>query len=315
MRLMARILEARLTDDFTGSSEITGMIHSRFRTVLNILFRMPARRDRLITVITPDTRGIPDSITVEKEYFSKISMLPVGSGLLYENLTIRFEGLSEPLVGGIQCLRQSGLVIDSGDANGFRLPDLLRYIEELDGITAENRRVDGHSVWDLQRSSLIAQDLQKFSGEWVKGDAAEMESILLKYTGLGIGLTPSCDDAFLGMIAVFSGAKLYAGTYADQIGKSLKAWRDLPSAGSLTPFDRLLRNRTTDVSLKYLCCSQEGRFSDVVADLIRAVFSGSRRNLRACIEAASLVGESSGMDMLFGTKIACRELEKSLREV
>lgn len=315
MRLMARILEARLTDDFTGSGEITGTIHSKFRTVLNILFRMPAGRDRLITVITPDTRGIPDSITVEKEYFCGISMLPVGSGLLYKNLTIRFEGFPEPLEGGVQCLRQSGLVIDSGEANGFRPPDFSSYIEELDGFTAENCREDGYSVWDLQRSSLIAQDLQKFSGEWVKGDTAKMESILLKYTGLGIGLTPSCDDAFLGMIAVFSGAKLYAGTFADQIGKNLKAWRNLPPAGSLTPFDRLLRNRTTDVSLKYLCCSQEGQFSDVVADLIRAVFSGSRRNLRACIETASLVGESSGMDMLFGTKTACRELEKSLREV
>ena len=89
-------------------------------------------------------------------------------------------------------------------------------------------------------------------------------------------MTPSCDDAFLGIIAVYSGAKLYAETMGVNTSKFLREWMALPDIKNLPPFYRTLSNRTTDVSLKYLCCAQEGRFSDVVIDLIKGMFSKAK---------------------------------------
>lgn len=309
---MAKIIEARLTDEFIGSEEIPGIIHSKFRTVLNILFRMPEGDSRLITIITPGTKGIPDSITVPEEYFARISLLPVGTGLLCKNLNIYFKSISEILKGNIQCLRKSGLVIKSTAEKKLSPPNFARFVEVLGEYSIRDCRNDGFSVFGGQRKTQIALDMQNFGKAWMEHDIAGMEAMLLKNIGLGIGLTPSCDDAFIGIIAVYSAAKLYSDAPVEKIKRELRCWKDLPAIGSLTPFTKLLFNRTTDVSLKYLCCSQEGRFSDAVIDLMRTIFSGTGENLETCIKSVSLAGESSGMDMLFGTEIACRELGKSI---
>ncbi len=309
---MAKIVEARLTDEFIGSAGIPGIIHSKFRTVLNILFRMPTGSSRLITIITPGTKGIPDSITVTEKYFARISLLPIGSKLLCKNLIIVFENIPETLEGNIHCLRQSELVIKSTVEKMLGTPNFVHYFKELELLSIKYCRNNGFSIWNIQRKNQIATDMQSFAKAWLKHDIAGMETILLKHIGRGIGLTPSCDDAFLGMIAVFSAARLYADTPVETIEKGLRCWKDLLAIESLTPLAKLLINRTTDVSLKYLCCSQEGRFSDAVINLMGAIFSETGENLEIYMESVALVGESSGMDLLFGTEIACLELGKTL---
>lgn len=305
---MAKMIEARLTDEFIGPGKIPGIIHSKFRTVLNILFKMPSGANRLITIITPGTDGIPDSITVPEDYFERIALLPAGCKLFCENLVIYFDNVSETLKGDILCIRQSALNIKkTAEADQIHL-NLLRYLEALDTYSLKVRRDNGFSVLGAERKNEVSWDMRHFAGAWLKHDIAGMERILLKNAGLGIGLTPSCDDAFLGIIALYSGAKLFASIHEGWSYKSLERWSRLPSVGCLPPFSRLLSNRTTDISLKYLCCSQEGRFSDAVIKLVEAVFSGVGKDLEACIESVSLVGESSGMDLLFGTEAACREL-------
>lgn len=311
---MAKMIEARLTDEFIGSAEIPGVIHSKFRTVLNILFRMPAGGSRLITMITPETNGIPDSVTVSAEYFSRISLLPVGHKLMCKNLNICFETVSETLKGDVQCLRPSGLIIKRIAEETLVPPDFIRYFKKLELHSRKDSRNDGFSVWSFCRKNEIVLELQCFAKCWLERDIGGMETILLKHIGLGIGLTPSCDDAFLGIVSVYSGAKLFADWAAEGGYNGLSGWKGLLDIRCLTPFSKLLFNRTTDVSLKYLCCSQEGRFSDAVIDLMEAIFSDAGECLEACIESVSLVGESSGMDLLFGTEIACRELGKIFRD-
>jgi hypothetical protein len=309
---MSQIIEARLTDEFNSSEEIIGVIHSKFRTVLNVLFRMPGGSSRLIAIITPATRGIPDSITVTEEYFAKISLLPVGSKLLCKALNIHFADISEVLEGNVGCLRSSRIVIENTIAGTAELSNFLRYPEELKNFSGRCLCTDGLSILSAEKKSDVVSNLQSFSKAWLEHDFIKMEAILLKYAGMGIGLTPSCDDAFLGIIAVYTGARFYAETPAGRAREGLKTWRGLPVIGSITPFSRLLFNRTTDVSLKYLCCCQEERFSDAMLDLIRAIFSGTEEDLEPYIKIVSSVGGSSGMDTLFGTEIACRELSKSI---
>jgi hypothetical protein len=305
-------MEARLTEDFNASAEIYGVIHSKFRTALNILFRMPGGGTRLITVITSGTKGIPDSITVTEKYFAQLMFLPIGSKVLCKNYEFYFDSIFEVLKGNIQCLRQSTIVINNMSNDSVGLPNLTSYLIELKNHFTESYFNDKDSVLSSEQRMRMVEDLQCFSKAWLEKDYTKMESILLKLTGRGIGLTPSCDDALIGIIAVYTGARLYAKSTAGITNQNLKAWIELIDIGSLTPFNRLLFNRTTDVSLKYLCCSQEERFSDVIIELVKAVFSDKEEDLRPYIYAVSLVGESSGRDMLFGMEIAYRELSKLL---
>jgi hypothetical protein len=308
---MAQIIEARLTDEFNSSAEVFGVIHSKFRTVLNVLFKLPGGRSKLVAIITTGTKGIPDSITVTEEYFAKLSLLPIGSKLFFKDFTVHFDAISEKLYGDTRCLRQSGLIIENADTETSGLPNFARYLEELKKFYSKNDCTNGFSAFSLEKKSEIICNLQHFSKAWLEGNLAKMEEILLKHAGMGIGLTPSCDDAFIGIIAVYSGAKLYADVSAGSASNGLKVWRDLPDIGRLTPFNKLLFNRTTDVSLKYLSCSQEGRFSDAIIGLVRVIFSDIEDDLEPFIKNVSSVGGTSGMDTLFGMEIGCRELSKS----
>ena len=311
---MAKILEARLTQEFLGPVGIPGKIHSKFHRVLNVHFRMPSGESRLVTVITEGTAGIPDSITVDREYFSKLLSLPVGSALQCKNMILRFDAISEPLEGGRQCLKGSEFLLKSTASGGKSVPEnrsfngFARFDEALRQLAADGCRSDGLSALGARRKREAVSGLQAFAKSWTEHDTSGMEAALLKYVGLGIGLTPTCDDAFLGIIAVYSGARLWAQEAQEQAGENLLKWRKLPDIGSLLPFRDLLFRRTTDVSLKYLCCAQEGRFSDPVIRLMDAIFFDMDECLEACVKRVSQVGESSGMDLLLGAEIACRVL-------
>lgn len=305
---MTKILEARLADVFFSSARMTGVIHSKFRNVFNILFKMPEGNNRLLTVLTPNIKGVPDSLTVAEKTFSELLLLPIGSGIWSEDLKFHLEATSEVFEVTPDCLRESGLIISNCPAESVAIPNFMNFVNELEKFRLNNDRTDGFSTLSASKKIALEKNLRYFSKAWLNHDRIQMESLLLQYIGLGIGLTPSADDAFLGIIAVFSGAKLYADNLTGRRRECLQAWIDFPTIGSIAPFYRLLFNRTTDVSLKYLSCAQEGRFSDVIIDLISVMFSDSEERLKPCIESVSMVGGSSGMDTLFGMAIACQEL-------
>ena len=48
-------------------------------------------------------------------------------------------------------------------------------------------------------------------------------------------------------------------------------------------------------------------------DLVDAIFFDTNVPMGACVKQASMVGESSGMDMLLGAEIACQVLWESVR--
>lgn len=93
--------------------------------------------------------------------------------------------------------------------------------------------------------------------------------------GLGVGATPSADDAILAVTALLSFSKI-----------------DFPS--------RLLE-MTSAVSAKYLCCAKEGYYAEPLTRLLAQPTEENARALAAC-------GGTSGRDMLHGLRVACRQL-------
>lgn len=74
----------------------------------------------------------------------------------------------------------------------------------------------------------------------------------------------------------------------------------------------IIEGRTTDVSMKYLYCAMEGRFSEYLTALIRWTFTKDDKEVWSLLLDISGVGASSGTDMLAGMGIACRILLKAL---
>lgn len=313
--IVSKILEARITRDFNNKEIIWGEIHSKFQKVFNIRFSLPFGRERLLTVNTLGLSGIPDSLTVLEETYQRLSLLPLGSKVCCKDFKFYFLDTEEALIGTCECHRQSNLLVGVesviGEVTG--LPNLIAFQEQLGILRDQGNYTDGFSIFPDRKKTEIEINLYHFIQSWLGGDREEMKAILLNYIGLGIGLTPSLDDAFLGIFAVLAGARLYAHSQTRIHRKYLQVWADMPGLEIVQPFDKLLNNRTTDVSLKYLCCAQEGNFSDLIIHMIRIMFSKQKENWEPIIVAASKIGNSSGMDMLYGASIAVAALQEKIK--
>ncbi|SER84601.1 Protein of unknown function [Propionibacterium cyclohexanicum] len=122
--------------------------------------------------------------------------------------------------------------------------------------------------------------------------AADREpDALLALCGLGIGLTPSGDDALIGMFALAQCAG---------IARSCQA-------GCAR---RLTDGLSTDVSLCHLRLALGGEFSRPVTGLLDVLVArdSSRREIRYATEAVARIGHSSGADLLAGMAALHTEL-------
>lgn len=105
---------------------------------------------------------------------------------------------------------------------------------------------------------------------------------LLGLVGLGIGLTPSGDDALVGMIAVATAAGVGSGT--------------------LRRFAGLLDDTlTTPASLTYLRLAMDGDFSAPVRHLLAALTRPGTPGLATAVAELSTMGHTSGADLMAGT--------------
>ena len=106
------------------------------------------------------------------------------------------------------------------------------------------------------------------------------------FIGLGPGLTPSYDDACVGVMAVFAAAD-----------------RDAPFM--ITDDDLA---GTTFVSARYLRLAREGYFGEAIVRVLEAV--GTGRDVRRRALELEWIGATSGRDILFGMRQALLALER-----
>jgi len=285
---MIKILEARMNSHFVAVPFLKGRIHSRFNRAINIEFTQKDFQTRLITVLYQGNTGVPDSLVVDNSAFASILKLPVGTAVQKSGLEFIFEGMDETL-NGYEARLQSDFisVIDlQKDTNR-----LSRALEYLKSYGRDGKRKDGFSRIPVFARQQILQKLSRLCRTMHGGDVHELEKDLSLCIGMGCGLTPSSDDAVVGILA--AGRSGLLGSHVPPLD-NMKIWH-------------LLEGQTTDVSRKYLCCAVEGRFSDVLVDVLTAFIYQGEPEWEQCIQALVQVGSTSGMDMLRGIEIAFQE--------
>lgn len=122
------------------------------------------------------------------------------------------------------------------------------------------------------------------------GDAGPVRAVV----GLGIGLTPSGDDALVGALCVLAAA----GEPWAAAGRHLEPW--LAGDG---------RGRTTDVSASYLRLAVAGAFSTPLGRLVAALADGvPDATLIDAVRGLAAIGATSGMDAVVGAQVAWEHL-------
>lgn len=118
------------------------------------------------------------------------------------------------------------------------------------------------------------------------GDESEIQSALEKLLGLGIGLTPSADDALLGMIYVFG--------ILPEAAEGIRLF--------LKSVEQLCDRCTTQISASYLKAMLEGAPFERMEQVFREICGEQTLE----IENLTQIGSSSGSEMLLGMLIALR---------
>ena len=237
---------ARLTPAFHCDSQ--GRVHSVFRHAANLSFSIN-QRQRLLTLVTVDAPKLPDSLCI-----------PVR---LLQSLRI-----GEPLA-----LEKDALLL-----RGRRYP--LFYDARWDG-KAHKRNGVARAAAFLRESAGISCGLDSLpTPVRLQADAALVSGDLQSFLGLGCGLTPSFDDACVGVMAVCAST-----------GADISSMTDL--------------SVTTDISARYLHLASEGYFSQPVLDVIDAIFGA--KPIAPALRSLLSVGSTSGSDTLYGIRIKLLE--------
>ena len=239
---------ARLTPAFS-SGVCHGYIHSVFESAANAAFFLGGEQ-RLLTLAARGMPKTPDSLSVPEPW---LRLLAEGQEACLEvretNGAFRADG--QPLAF-TRDMGWDGHIPAYGG-----LPAASAFHGAADGLE------DGfcHMPPRAREAALAALTTPQ-APQWL---------------GLGPGLTPSFDDACVGLLAVCR------------------------AAGKPAPFQFTDFSATTDVSARYLRLAQEGYFCEPLCELAEALFSpGKSAGVRQRVIRMAAYGATSGKDVLRG---------------
>ncbi len=256
-----------LTDQFLSSSELFGRVHSVFEHALNLEFE-----DELITILPNIDAGIPDSVEISNTDFLILKKIKAGEIVSIKNKCIRVE-------------YQTINLFDAQNLDGQWGETSLASPEEI-----ERRKSLFGFYHELPQK--IEDDLQNLLLAQSNGDIAECEKILLSIIGLGNGLTPSADDALVGIMA---------------FQHFLENSNIAPESSLPNLICKLAKNRTTAVSQKYLNCAAQKRFALPLINVVKSLFDKNTTQFDFPSLAKLLAaGHTSGKDTLRGITKASR---------
>lgn len=257
-----KALETYLPPEFLTTSA-SGWVHSVFTHALNIVLG-----ETMITVHGDPEAGIPDSIVMAPEDFNSLRQLQAGTPGIWDGDAIHLPGQS--------------IMLENvpNHSNVFPVSSCPACEDEV--MTRLNSLNFNYCLPDKAEELL-----PKIISAAIANDLSQCEKLLPGVIGLGSGLTPSADDALIGIMAVMA---FYT---AAGIAVSMP---DFPVL-----VYRLSEGRTTDVSRKYLRCAAQGRFALPLIHVVRSLLEGKAAfDHAAQAQLLFSTGHTSGRDTFRG---------------
>lgn len=226
-----------------------GRVHSVFHRVVNVQVQCEGG-SRMLVLACAEVPALPDSICLPARL---LQAFHAGQAVTIDGRLLSWQNASVPLR------------VDDHFSGKLDRQEGRPCVEELTALTARL-----HSGFDRLPASLRR-----------RAEQALLEGRWQSFLGLGSGLTPSFDDACVGMAAVCTA-----------IGRPLALLEDL--------------SVTTDVSAHYLRLAAKGYFGQPLLSLIHALWNNAA-GLAAAVRALEAVGATSGSDMIYGVRLALGE--------
>ena len=249
---------------FLDSPEVSGRVHSVFDSAINLQFGK-----EIITLISGIERGAPDSVELSVRDFQSLKNTKVNELVLYKNKSFRI---------GLQYVNFGEAKNEDNFFTKCELAEANKIREKISSFGFHHTLPENAEV-----------RLQRLVEAIEENDCDTCSEILQSTIGLGCGLTPSADDALLGITAVIEFMRL----------SNIQMMPDFPKI----VYD-ISENRTTDISRKYLLCALQKRFSLPLIQVVCSLLSDAKTVDFSALAKLLNMGHSSGKDTLRGVFIA-----------
>ena len=261
--------DAALEETLSGTTALPGMVHSRYRRVVNLL--LPG--DRLVALASSELDDAPWTVRIPR--WEELSPR-IGAKVL---LTARTLHLGPGV--DVRLDPERAWSPRPADLSSLTVEELDRASRTLRAAVPEPTTPFGRAGADLLtrgvdtlRTALVAQV-----------GAQETSDAVGRLVGLGEGLTPSGDDVLVGLVLVAA----QPGTH---LGSQLPSLRDAVEQHA---------ERTTLLSATTLRAAARGRARQSLHDLVGGLVDGTSP---AAIDRVLAIGHSSGGDLLRGIALA-----------
>ena len=289
---LTRVYPASLVSDavprrLVHSAAIQMRVHSIYRSVVNIM-----AADGLLTVAAPEAGGLPNGIQADLGPDWRTIGLQPGMVVQASDARVRLPdaGLEIQLDAALRWSPRFRLA--DGDTGAATAHWRRRAAETLANARArasaggfgplltEDVTSDDHlGTVDVARPIVAALIAALESGD--RSRAAEVATGLI---GLGPGLTPSGDDALVGIEAALHAL-------------------DWPTAGFLGLAVDDVEDRTTTLAATLLRHAAAGEFAERLHTLLGTLLGSDDEAIAPAIERAAAWGATSGTDCLVGVLI------------
>ncbi|MHC5224813.1 oxamate carbamoyltransferase subunit AllH family protein [Ignatzschineria sp. LJL83] len=261
--------------------EITFTIHSIFDHAINIL----DKNHQLYTFVTEDVALAPNTIQIQCHSMPSLN-LSVGEDLIWKQ-DLKFHHK--------KCIININQILSWNDEFPSYQPfDHLHAISLIEQILSDNlheKKLKHDSIpkmdpFKKEIYQILDHSHRNFISAWQKNHFQEAYLSLQRSLGLGFGLTPSGDDAIIGLLAILA----------------------IPNNPAETSFSFLknlgldAKGNTTDVSAAALLHASRKRFSQIIIDCLPAFFQADTALLEQKLLTILSLGSTSGADILRGMK-------------
>lgn len=273
-----------ISSDFLLQEIIYGHMHSVFSNVVNLIFTMADGEERMITLTKYPFAPTPDTISIDKQTWEKIAVCQK------ENSIVKIRN-------GVILLKD--VCVDFSIDNPYDYSWGKGQICRIN-YNRLNRFIDIYNKYKKTNQDNGFSKLPREYGIMLNNfaqDIVNQKSIMNSFQGLlgaGIGLTPSSDDAVVGVLVV-----IYCAYAIGILKGEIKKYKLLTN-NILRWLIKDKRKTTTEISTKYLKCACRGEFSYYPNQLAEALFIDEDKDLIKLIENVATIGHTSGKDMLEG---------------